>query len=308
MRIEDIHIAGSVTSIPLHEAWLHIPLWFPITRDGKTYLSRLGFYNRRKYEPFASADFVQWLKRNDPVFDSGKAIKGVFCLGSSPNYWHMLMDHVPRLSFYQTGPDKPAPILAAGGFEETGGLAILQEVFRRLALPRVPIVAPRSTFVPVRKVLFPVRPTRFQAVAFWERVLESEPAPEARRRLFVRRGAVQRRRLLNEDAVAERLARHGFEAIDPGTLSFADQIKTFAAADIVVGVHGAAMTNLLFAPRGIRVIELAAGPEQPFFSGLAGEKHQHYRRIAGIAVDDSSMHTDFTIDPATVEQAIGATR
>jgi len=39
-------------------------------------------------------------------------------------------------------------------------------------------------------------------------------------------------------------------------MSFAEQVQTFRNADIVVAPHGAAATNMVFAPAGATLIEL----------------------------------------------------
>ena len=41
-------------------------------------------------------------------------------------------------------------------------------------------------------------------------------------------------------------------------MSVRDQIDHFAAADIIVGIHGGALTNLVFAKPGVRVLEIFA--------------------------------------------------
>ena len=50
----------------------------------------------------------------------------------------------------------------------------------------------------------------------------------------------------------------GFEAIDPGAMSPAEQVRAFAEAECMVGPHGAGLTNLAFAPAGAAVVELFA--------------------------------------------------
>ena len=54
------------------------------------------------------------------------------------------------------------------------------------------------------------------------------------------------------------LEKQGFVRLDAGALSVRDQIDHFAAADTIVGLHGAALSNLVFAPPGVRVLELFA--------------------------------------------------
>lgn len=83
----------------------------------------------------------------------------------------------------------------------------------------------------------------------------SDRAPS--RRLYVSRGpSANNRRVRNEAALLEFLRPRGFEVIDPGTMSVAAQIRTFADAAVVIAPHGAGLTNLVFASPGSRVIEL----------------------------------------------------
>ena len=60
----------------------------------------------------------------------------------------------------------------------------------------------------------------------------------------------------NEAEVAGVLDRVRFTAVDPGALSVREQINTFAQAELIVGAHGAGLTNLAFASPGARAIEL----------------------------------------------------
>ncbi len=63
------------------------------------------------------------------------------------------------------------------------------------------------------------------------------------------------RRLLNLDQLQARLHPIGFRTYDLASMSVPDQIGLFRQARVVVGVHGAGLTNLLFSPRAA-LIEL----------------------------------------------------
>jgi capsular polysaccharide biosynthesis protein len=56
--------------------------------------------------------------------------------------------------------------------------------------------------------------------------------------------------------VLEALSPFGFEKVDPGTLTVAKQVRLFAEAELVVGAHGAGLSNLVFCPEGAAVLEL----------------------------------------------------
>jgi Glycosyltransferase 61 len=77
-----------------------------------------------------------------------------------------------------------------------------------------------------------------------------------RRRIFISRRDGHARNIINEDQVAGCLERYGFETVALGKLGFAAQRQLFREAAIVVGVHGAGLTNLLFCPADVRVLEI----------------------------------------------------
>jgi capsular polysaccharide biosynthesis protein len=71
-----------------------------------------------------------------------------------------------------------------------------------------------------------------------------------------RRGMVSWRQMRNEAEVEAALDRLGFTIVRPQDLSFDEQVATFAGARVVVGPHGAGLTNAAFAPSGCLVVDL----------------------------------------------------
>ncbi len=77
------------------------------------------------------------------------------------------------------------------------------------------------------------------------------------RRIFLTRRDAGFRRLLNEHELLPILERHGFEIVTTGTMDVASQASLFAEAEWIAGASGAAFANLVFAPPGARVLEIA---------------------------------------------------
>ena len=101
------------------------------------------------------------------------------------------------------------------------------------------------------------------AVQFYRRHFPP-PARRGSRRFFIpRRG---RRGLVNEAEVEQELARHGFEVIEPEGQT--DLHLSLGQASHVVGIHGAALANLVFCAPGTRVLELVPSdmPWRYFYS------------------------------------------
>ena len=77
---------------------------------------------------------------------------------------------------------------------------------------------------------------------------------QKKQRIFISRK--EKRRVINEDELVAVLSKFGFKSIAPESLSVAEQISLFAAAEVVIGAHGAALTNTVFCSPGTKVIEI----------------------------------------------------
>jgi capsular polysaccharide biosynthesis protein len=76
------------------------------------------------------------------------------------------------------------------------------------------------------------------------------------RKLFIGRGGAKHRALIHEGKIAAMLSERGFESVKCEKLSVQEQVNIFGSAEVVVGAHGAALTNLVFCRPGTQVVEL----------------------------------------------------
>ena len=128
--------------------------------------------------------------------------------------------------------------------------------------------------------------------------------PAGTRRIYASRADTPRRRIVNEGEILPILARHGFEIIAPGTLSFRDQAALFGSAEIVAGPHGAGLTNILFAPRDAKILEIfpVSRLKNTYFL-LSLSLGQTYRAVVGDAGDRKEW---FNVDASAVEGTLNA--
>ncbi len=108
---------------------------------------------------------------------------------------------------------------------------------------------------------------------------------EKKQRIFISRK--QRRRVINEDELVAVLSNFGFKSIACESLSVAEQVSLFAAAEVVIGIHGAAMTNTVFCSPGTKVIEIFA-PDyvNPCYRRLSSQVGLEYWEFIGERVLD----------------------
>ena len=130
---------------------------------------------------------------------------------------------------------------------------------------------------------------------------------------LARRAGLHNRAVLNESEVLALLEPLGFEVVDPGALSVADQIRTFAEADVIVAPHGASLANLPFCSPGSALLELF--PSQSMVAdywkmtcGVEGLEYQ-YLSGAGPAVGITRgefVVADITVDLRELERMVSA--
>lgn len=179
---------------------------------------------------------------------------------SGNNYYHTLMDTLPRWGVLQealpgTQPDRivvshrkhwDQQLLAMMGLDQFE----LIEPEKHLCLKAERLLVPCLN----NRTLAPRWITQWLRTALPPRDVRGRPT-----RLYVTRGnRPGTRRLVREPELLPALERLGFVRFDPGTVSVQEQIDHFAAAEVVVGPHGAGLVNLNFAPEGVKVLELFA--------------------------------------------------
>jgi capsular polysaccharide biosynthesis protein len=136
-----------------------------------------------------------------------------------------------------------------------------------------------------------------ELLAWWRAIIRSLAFPAGpRRRLFISRRGARARRCLNEDAVMAHLAPLGFARVDLEGMPVRRQLEAFASASVVVGAHGAGLTNLVACREGATLVELLPG-EGPFnhyflMASCLGLRHGH---LIGSRPDPAS--DDFTVAP-----------
>ena len=183
----------------------------------------------------------------------------LFLVGGSRNYYHWMLDYLPRLAL--AGEDVKLLVNAGRAPFQDECLALLGIGAERLAgAPEGLQILCDSLYA----AAIPVRDMRLDSAALaWLRDVFAPLAlagavPSPKRRLYVSRKDASLRRVANETEVLDALQPLGFEVIVGGDLSVAEQIRLFSGAEMVVAPNGAAFANLVFAPPGAFVVELSA--------------------------------------------------
>jgi Glycosyltransferase 61 len=110
-------------------------------------------------------------------------------------------------------------------------------------------------------------------------------------RIYVsRRGLESFRTMQNESEIEEMMGRLGFTIVRPQNHDFEAQVAIFSRARVVVGPHGAGLTNTLFAPTGCLVIDIFPDTWKTSWMLRLTQRFDHYYMPVVYASDPGLSH------------------
>jgi hypothetical protein len=256
-----------------------------------------------------------WARAESPIF----ALSGY----SPHNYFHFLTDGVSELGWRDDAPQINDFHWVVGGAtsDQETLLPFIPEVRHELGGRGIKMAPFGGGMLYCDMVVFAVRsmgatPRRVSALRKLFSRYRSLTKPT--RKLFVTRPQSGRRKLLNIANISNILDRFGFEWVEPGGLPLHQQVKLFSEANVICGLHGAALTNAAFMQPGGAMIELShdalltgdhGALVGSLFCDLAAASDLTYACVVGNTVHSSgdALNEDCTIDPEDLTKAIEVT-
>jgi len=207
-------------------------------------------------------------------FEQSKRIKGkVFHLSLSydliPNYWHWLVDCLSRIAILKKANIEP------DFYVISNALPFQKEWLKILGIKKDKIIESGEYLIQAENLIFTTLgwgPNNYETVqyvngyiAFKRRWLPKFVAEmyknikrdiKAEKNIFVSRANSSRRRVVNENGLTELLQKYDYIIVDLDKISVAEQIEVFGQAKKIIGVHGAGLANILFAPTDSDLLEI----------------------------------------------------
>lgn len=230
------------------------------------------------------------------------------------NYYHCIVDVVLRLPsyIYITNSFVPSPV-----FVVTSPLTSLPSFYQEF-LSILGIEIHEQEYVKAKKLIV-ASPARVgfaysrNAIAKLQQLLYARLNIEQtykKERIYITRRDARSRRVINEDEVINLMDKWNFKIYELEQLTVEEQVRLFANADIVVGPHGAGLTNIIFSSRPT-LLELL--PEDDFvswghFASLCLSMGGIYRCVLGRVLDYSAIDIwpilDFTVPLSVLESEL----
>ncbi|MCW8886531.1 MAG: glycosyltransferase family 61 protein [Motiliproteus sp.] len=258
---------------------------------------------------------IRWLVRDEPEYSFDEAAS--FVDACAPNYAHWMTEVLPRIGMFCSDKRfKSIPIIINQGLHNN----ILESLGAVIGENREVIMLPPDKTAFVKKlyinsvcgyVPFERRVKDidghshgvFSPIALSlvkDCVLESINSLESVKwpdKIYIRRNSGVRR-VSNHLEVEAVLADKGFAIVEPESMSFTEQAQMFSQAKVVIGSSGAALANMIFMPRGSKILILIS--ESPdtsywYWQNMACSTGNVVDYVLGFAKDNLGIHSDFSI-------------
>jgi hypothetical protein len=200
------------------------------------------------------------------ILSSTIHLEGTIAYLSDPqpsNYYHWMCGILPQLRLYEQFFElDDIDFFYVGQFEMSqfhkeslcrAGIPLNKIIQNNCTADRI-LAAISSRFIPKFN-----DPISKESYCFTQSLFKDECSSglsSRKRRIYVARGNATRRKLVNENEILQLLSNYGFEVIQTDNKTVSEQAEIFSQAEVVIALHGAALTNLLFIQPGTKVIEL----------------------------------------------------
>jgi capsular polysaccharide biosynthesis protein len=124
--------------------------------------------------------------------------------------------------------------------------------------------------------------------------LVDEKAANGSRKIFISRSKAPRRKIRNEEALETILIRYGYEVLCMEDFSFKEQVQITYNSQVMISLHGAGLTNMMFMPFGSSVFELRfKGDDHSncYFSMAAAYEHQYFYQLCEPVDQNIATHS-----------------
>jgi hypothetical protein len=224
------------------------------------------------------------------------------------NYWHLFLEHLlpmihaSRLEAWGNEPlkvitqAKRPPLIDAviAGLRADGiDISVLEvEPREHLLVERLLVAVNQCANLERIYGLSEAIPTARRILSAAYR--EQSPAAGLGPRLYISRRGTKLRQITNEDEMIAGLKRLNFRVLESRWDNHPQQLAAFSEAEVVVGVHGAGMSNIIFSSPGTRVLELF--PNNHRKTSMLHLSAEHDLRHQPLFGSDEGHNQAFSVD------------
>jgi len=215
-----------------------------------------------------------------------------------PNYYHWLIETVPKIRYvqqFESATNNEATFLVPADRPPW-----VKETLEALGVPNSKVEWAIAPIYYAQPLLVPSFPRCSVADYQWlqKQVLDQNEINKDGSNVYISRSNAISRQVVNEDEVMDLLSQYGFERYHLEHRSLEENATLFNEADIVVGAHGAGLTDIVFCT-DTSVVELFGSRVKHPYRQIAAELGLEYREL-----HCEPVSTDIYVDTTELEPII----
>lgn len=259
----------------LRNGYWYAPLKCAITQNRRVCLQAHGFFAAKKYDDaFGSAMLLSGLDHPGGLLENGVLFTG------NGNHWHYLIDGLANLTVDMFDN---YDILYVDSELSEDQLSFLKAYIQLLTSKDIKIQIVSGDIFALCNVCVPINDMANSKISRLRQKLaniNTGLGALGQSIVYVSRKNSRNRRVINESDLIEELQKKwDVVPLLNEEMSLMRQLQCYRDAQIVIGPHGAGLTNLVFATDPRLLIELYCPPHQIFFEGLAATIAAQYHSI-----------------------------
>lgn len=204
------------------------------------------------------------------------------------NHYHSLIERLPSLFAYRL-LNMDCPILSSYELNETEKVLV-----EAMGIDPTLITVDLQSAVVVKDAYLANCESVFRHYARFMGAVDTGAHADAGRRLYISRHQSSDRPMVNERAVHELVSTFGFQIVSLEQYTLLEQIELMRRAEIIIGPHGAGLSNMMFASPGAQIVELIPRRYMaPMFKRLAAQCAHRYAVLIGEMEALCTIEDDF---------------
>ncbi len=226
--------------------------------------------------------------------------------GGWNNYYHWIVEHLPKLravEYYkeQTGT-QPTIIIP------NDPPSYIPETLELLNIQPSNCVQWDPPAIDIRTFILPSYPEANPENLHWLRTklrdsIQENESKTTPNRIYISREKAPTRQIKNEEQLFNLLSDFGFQRVYAEDLSVSSQIRLFSNADILIGPHGAGLTNMIWGDE-MKIFEIHYDYVRDVYSVLANNLGHDYIPIQGSGAPPNQLNSDIIVDVEQIESIL----
>ena len=226
--------------------------FFPISiKSYETSTDLFSHYSRFKYEIFFSKKYFDFIREytNQMI-----TFNNTFVVGSSNNYYHLLIDWLPRLFALNSNILKKVDkIIFSSEYLKSNHL--VQTIISELKINKEIIFLEKGSYL-FKDSFIPINLSLEDKILFYRSTFQNYMKTQKVEKIYISRNDSKNRKIINEEKLVTFLKKKNFKIVQLSKYNLINQISLFSNAKIVISMHGAGLTNIIFCKKNTPVIEI----------------------------------------------------